>query len=127
MSYKGYRVKVNGVTIDNMMIVRGSYSMKREQRVIDSYYDAAGTLHEELSPASKAHIKFTVRDRSMEEQAVLLTAFSTGRNVTVQYFDDSTMDYNIGVFRVEDTEYTHSYAVNDRIRYGQAAIVLKEN
>ena len=123
--YQGYRVKINGTVIDNMMIVRGSYSMKPEQRVIDSYYDAAGTYHEELGPV-KANIQFSIRDRSMEEQAVIAAAFSN-RNVTVQYWDDTKLDYATGTFRVENPTYTHSYAVHDRIRYGEAAMELKEN
>lgn len=124
--YKGYRVKINGTIIDNLMIVRGSYSMMREQRVIDSYHDASGTYHEELSPVSKANIQFSIRDRSMEEQAVIAAAFSS-RNVSVEYWDDTTLKYDTGTFRVENPTYTHSYAVKDRIRYGEAAIVLKEN
>ncbi len=124
--YKGYRLKVNGTIIENLMIVRGSYSMMREQRVIDSYHDANGTYCEELSPASKAIIQFSIRDRSMEEQAAIAAAFSS-RNVSVEYWDDTTLKYDTGTFRVENPTYTHSYAVRDRIRYGQAAIVLKEN
>lgn len=123
--YKGYRLRVNGAIIENLMIVRGSYKMKPEQRVFASYYDANGTYCEELSPV-KANIQFSIRDRSMEEQAVIAAAFSS-RNVSVEYWNDATMKYDTGTFRVENPTYTHSYAVKDRIRYGQAAIVLKEN
>jgi len=127
MSYRGYRIKVNGHIIDNTMITKGSYTSTQTRRVIASYYDAAGGFHEELSPAVKMKIGFTIREHDMEEHTALLSAFSTGRNVTVEYWNDTTGSYATGVFRVEDFSVPHQYALQNRIRYGAISVKLKEN
>ena len=67
MAYEGYRIKINEVVIANDMIAKGSYSFKRACRVLDSYYDAAGVLHEEMSPHQSVAISFTIRERNAEE------------------------------------------------------------
>lgn len=127
MAYQGYRIKVNGTTIGNMMIKRGSYYAKPTRRVLESYYDAAGGFHEELSPVVKMEIGFTVREHDMDEHAALISAFSTGRNVSVEYWNDNTREYAAGVFRVDDMKMPHKYALPGRIRYGEIAVKLKEN
>lgn len=127
MAYQGYRIKVNGTIIDNMMIKRGTYYSIPTSRVIDSYYDAAGNFHEELSPVKKMEIGFTIREHDMEEHAALLSAFSTGRNVSAEYWNDTTGEYATGVFRADDMKFSHQYALPGRIRYGEIAIKLKEN
>lgn len=126
MAYQGYRIKVNSVEIENTLMVRGSYSMTKVNRVLASYYDAAGTYHEELDPVSKTEIEFTIREHSMEEHEDLMDAFS-GRNVNVEFFDDTDGTYKTGVFRVEDKQIPHTYAVTSMIRYGEIDIKMKEN
>lgn len=125
--YQGYRIKVNGHIIKNSMIAKGSYYSKPTRRVIASYYDAAGGYHEELSPAVKMEIGFTIREHDMEEHTALLSAFSTGRNVQVEYWNDATESYATGVFRVEDLKVPHKYALPGRIQYGDISVKLKEN
>lgn len=127
MSYQGYRIKVNGRIIDNMMIVKGTYYSKPTRRVVSSYYDAAGGFHEELSPVVKMEIGFTIREHDMEEHTALLSAFSTGRNVSVEYWNDTTGSYATAVFRAEDFTTPHQYALQNRIRYGEITVLLKEN
>lgn len=126
MAYNGYRIKINGTTIDNMMIKRGSYFTKPTQRILDSYYDAAGGYHEELSPAIKTEINFTIREHDMDEHTALMSAFN-GRNVTVEYWNDTIGEYATSIFRVENMRMPHKYALNGRILYGEIAIMLKEN
>lgn len=126
MAYNGYRIKINGTTISNMMIKRGSYFTKPTQRILESYYDAAGGYHEELSPVVKMEICFNIREHDMDEHTSLMSAF-TGRNVTVEYWNDTIGEYATGIFRVEDLRMPHKYALNSRIRYGEIAIKLKEN
>lgn len=126
MAYQGYRIKVNGTIIDNMMIKRGSYYTKLTRRVLSSYYDAAGGYHEDLSPAEKMEIGFTVREHDMEEHTALLSAFCTGRYLLAEYWNDTTGAYATGVFRVEDMKMPHKHAAGS-IRYGEIAIKLKEN
>ena len=123
--YQGYRIKVNGTVIDNFMIKRGTYYAVPVSRVLDSYYDAAGGFHEEICPAKKMEIGFTIREHSMEEHIAIMSAFP-GRNVSVKYWNDTTGEYKMGVFRVEDMIATHKHAAG-RIRYDEIEVVLKEN
>ena len=123
--YQGYRIKVNGKTIDNMMIKRGTYYSVPTTRVISSYYDAAGGFHEELSPVKKMEIGFTIREHDPEEHTALLSAF-TGRNVSVEYWNDTTGEYKVGLFRVDDLKAKHKHTAGG-IRYGEIPVKLKEN
>ena len=123
--YQGYRIKVNGTIIDNMMIKRGTYYSIPTTRVISSYYDAADNLHEELSPVKKMEIGFTIREHSAEEHIAIMAAFP-GRNVTVEYWNDTTGVYDVGTFRVDDLKASHKHAANG-IRYGEIPVKLKEN
>jgi hypothetical protein len=123
--YQGYRIKVNGTIIDNMMIKRGTYYSVPTTRVLSSYYDAAGGFHEELSPVKKMEIGFTIREHDAEEHTAIVSAF-TGRNVSVEYWNDTTGEYNMGVFRADDLKTSHKYAAGG-IRYGEIPVKLKEN
>lgn len=123
--YQGYRIKVNGTIIDNMMIVRGTYYAVPTTRVISSYYDAAGNPHEELSPVKKMEIGFTIREHSMEEHLAIMAAFP-GRNVSVEYWNDTTGEYKMGAFRVDDLKASHKHAAGG-IRYKEIPVKLKEN
>jgi len=125
--YQGYRIKINGTVISDLMIKRGSYYATPTTRVVSSYYDAAGGFHEELSPAKKMEIGFTIREHDMEEHTAFISAFSTGRNVSVEYWNDTTGEYKMGVFRVDDMKNQHKYALPGRIRYGEIPVKLKEN
>lgn len=125
MAYQGYRIKVNGTIIDNMMIKRGSYYAKPTRRVLESYYDAAGGFHEELSPVVKMEIGFTIREHDMDEHAALFSAF-TERNVTVEYWKDNAGVYATGTFRIEDYKMPHKHTAGG-IRYADIAIKMKEN
>lgn len=123
--YRGYRIKVNGTIIDNMMIMRGTYYAIPVSRVLDSYYDAAGGFHEEIHPKKKMEIGFTIREHSMEEHIAIMAAFP-GRNVSVEYWNDTTGEYNMGVFRVDDLKASHKHAAGG-IRYKEIPVKLKEN
>lgn len=123
--YQGYRIKVNGTIIDNMMIKRGTYYSVPTTRVISSYYDAAGGFHEELSPVKKMEIGFTIREHSAEEHAAIMAAFPE-RNVLVEYWNGRTGVYDVGVFRADDLKESHKHAAGG-IRYKEIPVKLKEN
>ena len=123
--YQGHRIKINGTTIGNSMIKRGTYYSVPTTRVISSYYDAAGGFHEELSPVKKMEIGFTIREHSVEEHTAIMAAF-TGRNVSVEYWNDTSGTYDIGVFRVDDLKTSHKHTAVG-IWYGEIPVKLKEN
>ena len=124
--YQGYRLKINDLVISDTMIKKGSYNSKSTNRVLASYYDAAGGYHEELAPEPKMEINFSFRMHEMEEHAAFLAPFGTGRNVFVEYWHDMSGEYREGMFRVEDMKIPHKSAAG-RIRYGEIAVKLKEN
>lgn len=125
MAYQGHRIKINGTTIDDMMIKRGTYYAVPTTRVLSSYYDAAGGFHEERSPVKKMEIGFTIREHSAEEHLVIMSAFPE-RNVLVEYLNDTTGEYKTSVFRVDDLKASHKHTAGG-IRYKEIPVKLKEN
>ena len=123
--YQGYRIKVNGTIIDNLMIKRGTYYAIPVSRVLASYDDAAGGHHEEIHPVKKMEIGFTIREHSMEEHLAIVSAFPE-RNVSVEYWNDTTGVYDVGVFRVDDLKASHKHTAGG-IRYKETPVKLKEN
>lgn len=126
MAYDGYRVKIAGTVISNNMIVPGSYKFQRSQRVLASYYDATGTLHEELSPKKTVMIQFSIIDRTVAEHAQIMAAFANRSNVQVEYWDDEECTYVTGTFKIEDLDIAHLNSRFGTIRYAQMPVSLKE-
>lgn len=124
--YNGYRVKINEVIVSDNLISQGSYTCLPVRRVLDSYYDGLGVLHEELSKHVTVEISFSLRERSMEEQALLKDVFAKYENIQVEYWDDVSMMYKSGVFKMTRPAFSHRNTRGGKIRYKKTAIVLKE-
>lgn len=126
MAYEGYRVKVNDTVISNDLISKGSYKFKRISRVLASYYDAAGTLHEEKSPHKRATISFSIRERSRSEHESIIQAFSVRDNAPVVYWDDETGVYKEALCKINDLDVAHYNTVGGDIRYAAMQITIEE-
>lgn len=124
--YQGYRVKINGNIVRNQMIINGSYSIYKERRVLDTYYDAKGFKHEELSQRETATINFTIRERNLTEHAEIMKLLEVESNVEVEYWDDKKLVYNIGYFKIENYKIEHKNAFQKGIWYKSMQITLKE-
>lgn len=124
--YSGYRVKINGIIIQNVMIKRGSFSCKKVRRTILSKYDAAGVLHEIKSAHETYEISFTIRERSIEEHAEIMQALQKQDQVTVEFWNDFLVEYSTGIFRIEDFACEHTNVTGDSLRYKDLPLTLKE-
>ena len=126
MAYEGYRVKVNNIIIPDNMIAKGTYSFQSTSRVVDSYYDAMGVLHEERSPHTRAVIKFSIREHASDEHDNMMAAFMVKENVTVEFWDDETSTYKSATCKINDLSMAHLNTNGGRINYAQTAITIEE-
>lgn len=126
MAYEGYRIKINGVIIRNDMIAKGSYAFRRGCRVLASYYDATGRLHEEKSPHKSAVINFTIRERSAEEHKAVMAAFEVRDEVTVVYWDDEASAYQTAVCKINDLNIAHLSTYGGNIQYAGMPVTIEE-
>lgn len=132
MAYSGYQVKIGTLKLPcpdgyNITIVEnGSYSLVRGKRLVSEWQDANGDYHHETYQKNKATIKFTIKERSQEQQASLSELFESNENINVEYWDDYDQEYKTGVFFVDEIEAITSIATLDKIYYGAINITLTE-
>lgn len=126
MAYEGYRIKVNGNVISNDLIAKGSYKFKKISRVIASYYDAAGYLHEEKSPRERVSVAFTIRERNRAEHESIIRAFSKKENAVVQYWDEESGIYKEAICKIGDIDISHLNTIGGDISYAGMSITIEE-
>ena len=93
MSYSGYRIKIGATTIKNNMMAPDTYNVTKNKRVIYTWTDANQVEHQEIAPEKNVEIKFSIRERSMEDQATIAPIFQTLDNLTVEFWDDIQQQY----------------------------------
>ena len=125
MSYAGYRVKIGTTTIKNTMIAPESYSVSKKERVIYTWKDANQIEHRDIADTLKAEISFSIRERTMEEQADIAAIFATLKNLTVEYWDDILGDYATGTFYMAPPN-IQSVRHGASLLYRETAITLIE-
>lgn len=126
MSYKGYRVKIEGVEIPNMLIAAGSYSFNKTPRVAHSWNDGFGVSHKDFHRTDKANIAFSIRERNLQEQESIKGIFQKQKKVAVEYWDDYECEYKEGVFEMASATISHKNALNNEILYKATQIRLGE-
>lgn len=124
--YEGYRIKINGTEVPNMLISSGSYSFKNTKRVINKYTDGNGKEHVDYYKNKKAVINFSIRKRNLEEHKSICNIFTLQENVPVTYWDDYECKYKEGKFKMNDPLIKHTKAVGTDIFYQSTAIILEE-
>ena len=125
MTYNGYRLIINGITITNDLIQKGTYKATPTKRVVDSWTDANLVEHQDVLPTRKMDIQFSLRERNLNEQDSLKNIFSNQENVGVTYWDDKTCAYKSGTFRMEAPQFEHLNTVGG-INYAETPIHLIE-
>ena len=100
MSYSGYRVKIGNTEIKNTMMAPETYQMKPVPRLVGTWTDGDQKNHRETI-GTKHEISFTIRERTMTEQAAIAPIFSTTENLSVTYWDDIACTYASGTFFME--------------------------
>lgn len=124
--YEGYRVKINGIEVPNMLVASGSYSFLKQKRVAHEYKDGNGISHEVCHETTQAIIGFAIRQRTLEEHQSIKSIFAMHDTVPVEYWDDYDCEYKTGTFRMVAPKITHSKAVGSDILYNATPIVLGE-
>lgn len=125
MSYNGYRLIINGITITNDLVQKGTYKAIPTKRVVATWEDANLVEHQDVLPTRKMDIQFSLRERNLTEQDSLKGIFSTQENIPVTYWDDKTCAYQSGNFRMEAPEFSHISTVGG-INYEATPIHLIE-
>ena len=123
--YLGYRVIVNGITIPDRMMIRGSYGTTPTKRIVSSWVDANLIDHDDESDNPKHDIVFTLRRRKLADQEELLGAFESLKNIMVTFWNDRTCTYRTGRFKMDPPQFL-SYVEKDELWYKETAIHLME-
>lgn len=99
----------------------------KKSRVIASYYDAAGFLHEVLSRHETRSITMTIREMDMGEYMErIYPALEKKVNAEVVYWDDEAQKYQSGIFRIREYTLGHANALKSSIWYKETTITLEE-
>ena len=126
MAYLGYRLKINGVVVPDVIMQRGSWSAKLERRLISSWTDAGGKLHESYYPDKKVSIKFSLREHNIVDHESYITYFTNKDHVAIVAWIDDTATYETVDCKINDIEWTHRVATNNDIWYNPADIEIME-
>ena len=126
MSYAGYRLIINGITINNTIIARGTYQFLKAKRMAATWNDANLIEHQEPLENRKVEISFSLRVRTLAEQDALKGIFALQENVPVTYWDDYECDYKTGTFYMQAPKITHTNTATGDILYNATVINLVE-
>lgn len=130
--YEGYQLRIGELKLPipdgelKSILVADSYKYNRERRLIAEWQDANGKYHHETYPEEKTTISFTIKERSMEQQALLRPLLSKRNNIEVEYWDDVNEGYKTGLFFINNIEAVSSIATEDKIYYGTMDVTLTE-
>ena len=126
MSYQGYRVKIDGIEIPNMLIAAGSYSFSKASRVANKWNDGFGVNHKDFHKTKKATIVFSIRERNLQEQESIKAIFQKQEKVKVEYWDDYECEYKEGYFEMPSLSVGHKKALNNDILYKATLVRMEE-
>ena len=107
MSYNNYRLIVNGITISNDKVQKGSYSATPQKRIVGTWIDANQIEHQDILPTRKMDIKFSLRQRNLTDQELFKSIFAVQENIPVTYWDDASCTYKTGTFYMNAPEFAH--------------------
>ena len=125
MTYLGYRLIVNNITISNDLIQKGTYQFTKKKRDAGDWKDANLTEHQDIYSSRKADISFSLRERNLTEQDSVKDIFTLQENISVTYWDDFTCEYRTGTFYMDAPKITHRNTVGG-INYAATPIHLVE-
>lgn len=124
--YQGYRVYIEAYKVPETMIEKGSFSFKKEPRVIDSWTDANGIDHEVYAQKKRVTMSFKIREHDSSIHDMIGHYFHDRSDVQVAYFDDEYNDYQTGKFKMYGIEYKHHRVFGGKIMYEPTQVILRE-
>lgn len=125
MSYAGYRIIMNGVTIHNSMISKGSFQITPGKRIAATWTDANLVEHQEVLSNPKMNISFNIRERNLNEQISIKGIFALKENIPVTYWDDESCEYKTGMFYMDAPQISHRNTIGG-INYNATKIQLHQ-
>ena len=125
MTYLGYRLIINGITISNDLIQKGTYQFTKAKREAGNWLDANLTEHQDIYSNRKTEISFSLRERNLNEQDSLKDIFEVQENVPVTYWDDYSCEYITSTFYMDAPKITHRNSIGG-INYAATPIHLVE-
>lgn len=128
-AFGGWRLRISGVTVPNTIMKKGSWNVSVQKRLISSYVDASGVLHEKFYEKNKTVIKFTIREHSIEDHDEIISYFPTEPSQFqpfIQFWNDNTARYGYFYGKVNDINWNHKETYNDKIWYAETEIVIEE-
>ena len=126
MSYNGYRVIIEGTTVPDNLIARGSWNFDKKKRITGSYVDGNQIEHEDVLPNRKVDIQFAIKPRTLEEQETIKGIFQKQEHVSVTYWDDWLCEYRTGDFKMDSPACQHKNTLYGTINYLATPIHLME-
>ena len=126
MSYLGYRVIINGITVPDNLIAKGSWNMSKPKRIVSNWKDANQIEHEDVLPTRKVDIKFSIKRRTLSEQESIIGILGLQESVPVTYWDDYDCTYKTGTFKMDAVTFNHENTEYGDIRYTATPIHLTE-
>ena len=126
MSYQGYRLKINNITVPENHIGRGSYNLHVEDRIIDEWTDGDRINHVSSIGSKRHTITFSLRQHASDEHATFLSYVAQTKNIPVQYYDDMTDTYKTGSFHIEGIDFAHQTVRSGMIWYDDTPVILEE-
>lgn len=125
MSYMGYRVKIGDFIVSNDLIQKGTYNFVKAKRIAKTWEDANKKEHQDIVDNRKVTIKFSIRERRLEDQETLTALFAAQENLIVTYWDDYACDYKSSTFYMDAPNIQHLNTIGG-IMYAATPITLTE-
>jgi len=125
MSYAGYRIIINNITVPNSMIQKGTWVFNPKDRIVATWKDGNQTEHRRILPNAKTEISFSIKVRTEEEQATINSIFAQKENIPVTFYNDFTGDYDTGLFFMDTPQISHKDTI-DGIRYNATPVHLTQ-
>lgn len=126
MSYNGYRLIINGTTVPDNLIGRGSWQFTKGKRITGSYVDGNQIDHIDVLPDRKVDIRVSIKPRTLAEHELIKGIFDLQEEVPVTYWDDFLCEYATGVFNMDAPACQHRDTKYGDIFYVATPIHLVE-
>ena len=100
--FEGWLLKINGFDM-TPYIHAGSYKATPDQQTdVDDYTDGEGIFHRNVLPARATKIEFDIKPVHLIDKIKIQAAFPTRTEVSVEYWNDETNQYQTGKMYIPD-------------------------
>lgn len=126
MAYAGYRVIIDGNTLPEGYVWKGTYKLSKEDRIFDEFEDGYGIKQIKTIGTKRTVINLSLRRHTSDEHSYFIPFTTKTQNIPVTYYDDHTDSYKSGTFHMNKVQFQHENSQNSKLMYGPTPIVLEE-